>query len=111
MTQEPLDLRPPEQRRDEGFARLEDSHSEWLIAAVKLIRWQAVKHPEITSDEVRTAATDTKLPAPKHKNAWGAAFNMARKLGYIAPTDRIRKSTRDKAHSHANRVWQRGPNA
>ena len=105
--QQALDLRSPEELRDDGIYEVTLSHERWIPLAMPALIAARDKHPDgFTSDEVRAEAEALNVPTPKSMNAWGAVFVAASRAGLIRGTDRVRQSTRKEAQGHRNAIWR-----
>jgi hypothetical protein len=71
-------------------------------AALRAVRAVARRCAEFTTDEVAAELTDWTIEEPR---LLGPAMLRAQRAGWIAATDRMRKTTNPAAHCRPKAVW------
>lgn len=71
-------------------------------AALRAVRIVARRVQEFTTDEVAAELTDWRIAEPR---MLGPAMRRAQQAGWIAATDRMRKTTNPAAHCRPKAVW------
>jgi hypothetical protein len=71
-------------------------------AALRAVRSVARRFTEFTTDEVAAELTDWKIAEPR---LLGPAMLRAQRAGWIAATDRMRKTSNPAAHCRPKAVW------
>lgn len=104
-----LDLLPEGDRlKSEGQAMALDAQPTWTGRALVAIRQLAAEQPTLTADDlVDRVGLPRGHRGSNRNNAVGAVFSAAQRLGYIAPTDEVVKSSRPSNHSALIRVWKK----
>jgi hypothetical protein len=72
-------------------------------AALRAVRSVARRFPEFTTDEVAAELTDWQIEEPR---LLGPAMLRAQRAGWIAATDRMRKTANPAAHCRPKAVWK-----
>ncbi len=105
MTQLPFDPQAAAKAKTEAMAQVEaHARVEWKDAALEAVRAAALASPSFIVDEVWPHLDDD---VQTHElRAMGPVMRRAATLGYIAPTDRYRLSSRISAHKNPRRVWR-----
>lgn len=94
-------------RRDVALAVVADNADErWTRAALWAIRWTAVEHPELTTDDVWQTLHEIAIAPGREPRALGAVMKAAQAEGLITATDRMRPTLRPEAHCRPCRVWR-----
>jgi hypothetical protein len=93
--------------RDEAVHRV-DEHAEedWKAAALDAVRFIAEKRDVFTTDAVWWLLGQQDVEPPHEERALGAVMQAAARQGWIAPTDRTRKSIRPACHARDLRIWR-----
>jgi len=87
--------------RDAGTNSVLDKNQEWALRAERFLHLLAVSGWDFTAEDVTE-----EIGAPPHPNLMGAVFLRASKAGYIVPTGRVVRASRDARHASMLRVWR-----
>lgn len=88
--------------KTEGIANAEKgSGAQWQSDAVALIRRLATTHKYIVSDDLWASG----LTEPGDSRALGAAFQTAKRIGYVAPSAHFVITHQASRHKAPVRVW------
>lgn len=93
-----------EQLKEQGVQRVLENNEEWADLAMSYLKSVAA-WGDFTSDDLHVTCTANGI-APPHRNAWGALFRKASKLGLIKRVG-YRKSQRPASHSRVVAVWRK----
>lgn len=87
-----------------GAAQAEAKAGEaWRDRARALVVQLAQRQPEVTSDDVWEAGLE--LPDGASGRALGAVMTWAARAGFLAKTDRVRRSTSPSSHGDPMTIW------
>ena len=78
---------------------------QWKDIALSIVRHIASVLPELTTDNVWLALSETLAHTPEPR-AIGAIMLQAARRGWIAPTDRVVKTVRPEAHKRPIAIWK-----
>jgi len=100
------DVFAAEAARDEALARV-DTHADpdWKQTALDVVHDLARTRDEITTDDVWRVIEQRGVGTHEHR-ALGAVMKRAAAEGWIARTDRTRRSERVQRHAGDVRVWR-----
>lgn len=95
-----------ENLKAEGVAVVAEHNEAWMDAVLAVIRRKAALPSfEFTVENIRRSCVTAGINAPKHPNAWGAAFSVAAKQGLIVRTG-YTKNALPSAHARVVAVWK-----
>jgi hypothetical protein len=95
-----------DQLRDEGVARVADSHQDWMGMAAHHARAFLCSNRVVTGEQVRVHCLESGIPLPASPNAWGALVRSLASAGEIEATTYMEKPRDPSSHSRMIRVWK-----